>query len=159
MIFICWSPWFAAWPRLICDFQSKVGPLMVDTFDDLMVYFLEAPQLRQLFGLAPNGRLVHGHTIHGRQMPTRLQRLTRSLSSRPWNGYQAKNCGILEHQSIRRTAIRILPRLSATDCSPDQGWISFPISRHLCIQQIYAIVFFKAASSNLTHSRTYPKSS
>jgi len=27
---------------LICDFQSKVGPLMVDTFDDLMVYFLEA---------------------------------------------------------------------------------------------------------------------
>ncbi len=32
---------------------------MVDTFDDLMVYFLEAPQLRQLFGLAPNGRLVH----------------------------------------------------------------------------------------------------
>lgn len=32
-------------------------------------------------------------------MPTRLQRLTRSLSSRPWNGYQAKNCGILEHQN------------------------------------------------------------
>ena len=28
--------------RLICDFQVKVGPLMVDTFDDLMVYFLEA---------------------------------------------------------------------------------------------------------------------
>lgn len=27
---------------LICDFQVKVGPLMVDTFDDLMVYFLEA---------------------------------------------------------------------------------------------------------------------
>eukprot|EP00913_Durusdinium_trenchii_P023898 g22443.t1 len=27
---------------LICDFQSKVGPVMVDAFDDLMVYFLEA---------------------------------------------------------------------------------------------------------------------
>ena len=36
-----------------------------------------------------------------RQMPTRLQRLTRSLSSRPWNGYQAKNCGILEHQNSK----------------------------------------------------------
>lgn len=28
---------------------------MVDTFDDLMVYFLEAPQLCQLIRLAPNG--------------------------------------------------------------------------------------------------------
>ena len=32
----------AAPARSICDFQVKVGPLMVDTFDDLMVYFLEA---------------------------------------------------------------------------------------------------------------------
>ena len=36
------DPWRLAAARLICDFQVKVGPLMVDTFDDLMVYFLEA---------------------------------------------------------------------------------------------------------------------
>ena len=33
--------------RLICDFQKQVGPLMVDQFEDLMVYFLE-PEAHQV---------------------------------------------------------------------------------------------------------------
>ena len=96
-----------------------------------------------------------------RPMPTRLQRLTRSLSSRPWNGYQAKNCGILEHQNKNPKELLAFgfpasvllcdrPRM---DIVPDFKAPVYPAS-------LFWRSLIKAASSNLIPcSRTYHKSS
>ena len=43
--------------RLICDFQKTVGPLMVDQFEDLMVYFLE-PKVHQVKDPAPYKKAI-----------------------------------------------------------------------------------------------------